>query len=382
MKRILLFLISSILCLLSACTPSESLPRLDKPINLSVNKNVLTFDAVENADYYIINANSINYEVFDTTHTFLDAGVYTIRIRAVGQGYLSSPFSDEITVDIGFLSYPEGISIINNQLVYLPVEHATSYNINVDGEIYNTNESLPKYFGPGTYAVSIQALSNTHADSPYSPVVELAIDENTKLLTAHTYAYSEYSTFDLPLFTYLLGLVNTFEFERVTFDDKETQDPTDDEEIFTLIDSENLYISDNTVYLSAAYLASLYATESDIEIPLVFQLTTNQGDHRIVVHRTADQKPYMHTDKNIKTNFHDDVVFGFDEFDATFVAIYGPQLAEITLEDYTYEAGVLTISTAYVTRIFAANLNRNHIFLTYRFDSGSFTYFGLFSIRK
>src|SRR5690606_29795539 len=101
----------------------------------------------------------------------------------------------------------------------------------------------------------------------------------------------------------------------------------------------------------------------------------------------ADQKPYVYSDKYVKTDYHNDVVFYFDLLGAELVSISGDGIKE---EHYTFENNVLTVSNEFIVQYFQENLGKDNIILTYRFKgvtivNGKETpinYLGFISIKR
>ncbi|MBN3490881.1 hypothetical protein JV173_05055 [Acholeplasma equirhinis] len=458
MKRSLLIIVLLFTLILSACSRGVGLDRLDKPIGLTVYKNTISFGAIYNADKYIFNANGINIETEEPFLELTEEGIYNVRVKAVGEGYLDSLFSDMVKVTVKYLSVPTDIELDGNEIIYSGDPDADSFVIEIDGVEYNSEtDDLPKLepgtymvrikavssvyidsdyselvelkyrylnpptlinvvngvltylkdpnasyhiieingveydtrtqivplFTPGEYAIRIKSMSDTYIDSEFSEMLNIIIDENDLIQTSHSYTYSLFSHFDLPLFTYYMRSVNQFEFYRL-IEDEETEEIKKE-----AVDTKYLYILENTVYLKSEYLNILKSIQKmDKQSVFTFELQTNAGQHTITINLSDDEKPYIYSDKNIKTNFHDDIVFGFDLFGAEFVSVSGNGIKDT---DYVFEGGILTIKVEYIIRTFQENSARDNIILTYRFEgkiqnqdgtSKSITYLGFISIKK
>lgn len=353
-------IILSLLCIvfLSACSSTTTMDRLQTPINLSVNKNVLTFDPVFDAEKYIINANSVNIEVYDTTYTFTEEGTYNVRVQAISTDHLDSLFSQSIKVDVKYLTYPEDIDITNNLIDFEREDFVDNYLVEINGTLYETLSDIMPYLLPGSYDVRIKAVSDTYIDSEFSPLKKIILEESAKLNTEHIYTYSKNSSFDLPLYTYQENYVKTYEFEYIitTVDQNE--------ERITKISASNLYIIDNTVYLTHKFIQSLNNELQNKEtIDFEFVLKTNLGDHLITLKETAEERPYVFSDKEVKTNFYHDVTFGFELFGYEFVEILGHG---ITVDDYDFIDNQLTIKQSFITEAFKSDFSKNELTFTYK----------------
>ncbi len=96
MKKILVIILS--LFILYGC--EEEVPRLSIPTQLQVNQGVVTFDAVENADKYVIEINGMEYEVTETSYTITEVGTYQVRVKAISEAFPDSFYTDKITFTI------------------------------------------------------------------------------------------------------------------------------------------------------------------------------------------------------------------------------------------------------------------------------------------
>jgi len=436
--------------LLVACSPDASLSRLDKPIGITVTKNVVSYESVANATSYILNISGTNVTTTQTSYTIEEEGTFNVRIKAVGSGYLDSLFSDQVTVTVGFLNTPSNIrvndegkilfdgdnrashyiirlnatdystleypnlkvnpgihmiqvkavsptlvdsdfsevktinfgmlnyatniSITNGVLTYTKDARAYYHFININGTIYDTRTDIIPFFGVGEYVISIDSRRDGYIPSGYTTPLTFIITENDIIQTTHNFQYSLFSEFDLLLFNYGSKSLNGFELNRVSRDQKE---------VYETIDPENLYILENAIYLSSEYLKTL---EERTKV-VYYKLRTNLGEHFIAIEITTDQKPYVYSDKNVKTDYHNDVVFLFDVQGSEFVSISGD---DITEADYIFKDGILTIKNEFIVKFFQENLDKDSIILTYRFKGTTVTngketpinYLGFISIKR
>ncbi len=354
MKKRMLNVISLLLIIiLASCGEGVNLDRLETPTNFVIDKNVVSFDPVLNATSYILNYDGVNYEIFDPTFTITEEGTYRVRVKAIAENHLDSLFSSTVLVKVGFLTYPEEINIINNQIVYDEINGADSYNIIINGETYNTNEKVIPYLLPGEYEISIQAISDVWIDSKFSPKKTFKITEDDRLLTKTTLTYSKNSTVNLPLFVYLRHNLNYYEFYLID----------DNNEI--KIDGNNLMIFENSIYLNSKYILSLIKDDDNLKtLSYEFKLVTNLGDHYITLKFSEEEKPYLFA-KMHQTNLYDDLYIYFDEQDADFVQLNGH---DITEDDYSYESGLLIIKANYLYKVYNMNPKRKNLIITYQFE--------------
>lgn len=82
----------------------NSTPRLLAPANVNINDGVITWDAVENAQGYVVWINGTEYtaEQNQFTAPTLEDGAYNIKVKAVGDGetHLTSQYSNDMPINL------------------------------------------------------------------------------------------------------------------------------------------------------------------------------------------------------------------------------------------------------------------------------------------
>lgn len=84
--------------LIMGCKSTESI-QLEAPTNVSINGNVVSWDAVELASGYTVSVNNTEHKVQTTSYTILinQPGTYQVKVRADGEGeVLTSPWSSTV----------------------------------------------------------------------------------------------------------------------------------------------------------------------------------------------------------------------------------------------------------------------------------------------
>lgn len=189
-KILVIMLVVCVLCALLGCTvtPDEPQPtQLATPI-VTVESNVVTWQAVENATEYEIFVNgtsvgrqkTLSYTVTETT-----AGDYNVTIKALSDNtlYTASEISKEVTVTIlpGKLLAPV-IRVNGLTFAWSAISHAAKYEVYVDGELVKTQTELEYTLVPTqykTYSVQVKAIS------------EDANFVSSELSAAQTYTHSK-----------------------------------------------------------------------------------------------------------------------------------------------------------------------------------------------
>lgn len=202
-----------------SASPSDMEFRLQQPTNIKVEKNILTFSEVEGASSYILSINGENINIYETTYTFTEDGSYKVRIQAISgvEDFVDSLFTDAYEFKVRFLQYPDDIGVLNNQVFFTRDEDADSYDVEINGTVYNSKEDLPPYLEPGTYEIRVKARSDMYNESEFSPITKVIVDKSDRVVTKHNYQYSINSKFELPLYTYKtigLNYIELFEAKK------------------------------------------------------------------------------------------------------------------------------------------------------------------------
>ncbi len=189
---------------LFACTGSEILGKLDTP-TITLNNNVISWDMVEHADHYLVSVGSDEVEVFDTIYT-IDikvVGNYGVAVKAISKDetYIDSARSNVLT----YVVYPEysqlsapQISIEENVITWNVVEHATSYNVFIGSNKFETTDTNYTITNNVIGTVSVFVIAKTSDLNYYSSLAsnikyyssDLDMSEftSTKLLNAGSWS--------------------------------------------------------------------------------------------------------------------------------------------------------------------------------------------------
>ncbi len=326
---------------------SNDLEKLPTPEGILIDKNVITFDEVEGADQYVISLNSNGIVITDTNYVVIEPGTYDVQVRARGVGFADSDFSDSYPMMVGFLTYPTIVEINQGMILFTKIDDADSYNIEINGAVFNTEDNFFGISVSGQYSIRLQAISNVFVDSPYSPFVNFYV-EDPIINTEHMYRYSQISDFDLPLYIYPAGPVLDVEVNLLS--DDEIPIPTP-------LESSKYHLNGNTVYLKASYLDELQARIN----PYKFTLKSNVGQHKISININQSTRPYAYTDTHVEANLFTDVQFLIETFNGTLSSIGSIVDAPITNQDYVFTNGKLLIKNSYITKTFDMLPNVNEI---------------------
>ncbi len=134
--------------------------KLGTPLNLALNGNTLTWDAVNNATGYKVNVNGEEFDATTNSYTLAAASeAYAIKVKAVADGYLDSDYSQEIT---NILPVPEGLKYENGSLSWQTVEGVEDYILSINGEETTVSGATSYEFTPAAdtnYVIKVKAAS-------------------------------------------------------------------------------------------------------------------------------------------------------------------------------------------------------------------------------
>lgn len=317
----------------------SNLEKLDTPTNVTINKNRINFDVVPHAERYIVNLDGTGIVITDNVYVVTEPGEHKISVKAAANGYLDSDFTVEYDMFVGYLTHPTVVEINQGLILFTMVENADSYNIDINGAIINTESNSVAITTPGTYTIKLQAISSTYVDSPWSPSIQLIVEE-PMINTSHSYRYSHVSNFDLPLYDYAIESIEQIKLEYI---DYSTEIPSS-----ILVPEDNYVFVNKTIYLKADYLDSL-TPEVD---PYEFILTNSVAYHQIFIKISQDTTPYVYSDQTVTANMFTDVIFKFETFGAELKNIGSIADAPIVSSDYVYQNGMLRVKNSYITKAF------------------------------
>jgi hypothetical protein len=154
---------------------------LKAPKNLAINDGVLTWDAVDGAESYIVVVNENRYDVTVTTYNLknlnLSVGTYQVTIIAVKGKSASVPSEIKTYVVVSGpvqLAAPTNLNITAGQLSWNAVENAQKYEVVIGNQKYEvtaTSFNLGNVFLPaGEHQIKVRALAGTSASNLSSPV--------------------------------------------------------------------------------------------------------------------------------------------------------------------------------------------------------------------
>lgn len=171
-------------------------PELEAPTNVTITEGILTWNAVDDADGYLVVVGTDEHDVTTTTFDLdaldLAAGTYNVTVSSKSGDSVSLPSTvlmfvvEEDTPDE--LDAPTGLSIDGNVLSWNAVAGAARYEVLVGEESHETTDLTfdlaSLLLEPGTYDVSVTALSGERASdgsAVLSHVVEASLDQEVVL---------------------------------------------------------------------------------------------------------------------------------------------------------------------------------------------------------
>ncbi|AUD63588.1 hypothetical protein BK010_08810 [Tenericutes bacterium MO-XQ] len=197
MKKILLFIVLfTFLFGLAACNREVDLD-LEAPQNLDITDGILTWDAVTDADHYVVFVDEAEYEVttttFDLTTLELATGTYAVSVVAAKDDKVSIPSSvlnyevTEGTVDT--IDAPTNVQINAGVVSWTAVTDATSYVVHVGSLSYSVTTTqldlTTKNIPVGTHTVYVVAKKDA-LTSENSASVSYTVEENVSQDTIYS----------------------------------------------------------------------------------------------------------------------------------------------------------------------------------------------------
>ena len=156
----------------------SSLVQLNAPENLTITGTTLSWDAVGNAENYVVYCNNSIFTTVSTNSCSLSSittvGTYYLQVVATATGYTNSVKSEGITYSYGQLITPTGLSRVGNDLVWNSVTHATGYTVLCEelSQSWTTStnsiDMASKLTVSGTYTLKVKATASGYADSDWS----------------------------------------------------------------------------------------------------------------------------------------------------------------------------------------------------------------------
>lgn len=151
------------------------------------NKTDTTFDSPitynDGPTSVVITSKKKSFTTLDLSTLNLETGTHTIKVKAKGDGYADSAFSNEVSYIVLPQLEPPTISLNGNLLSSSTVAHATSYDIYCNNTLLATvntvsisNFDLSGYITTeGSYTIYAIAKATNYKDSPHSNEVTYTV---------------------------------------------------------------------------------------------------------------------------------------------------------------------------------------------------------------
>ncbi|MDO9629888.1 MAG: hypothetical protein Q7I99_08285 [Acholeplasmataceae bacterium] len=351
-----LIILSLLLFTLSGCKPEGNI-RLETPANLRYENFGLVFDAVENAEDYVIEINGVTYSTTNLQYDLNYFGDYQVRVKAQAKNYQDSYYTEKLTFTMApFFPSPTNLNVINQILFWDSVPNATSYEVRVDNQVYTTTDTnlTLSLYGSLRKEIKVKAIFRL-GESPYS--LPIYVSTEVTILSTTTKNYSKQSTFDLEVKSFdnnpdVLSVTN-YVGEEVALS--------------------NLIVSNQKVSFKSSFLTPLLVGVH------VFTIDTNYGSHEVKINITDTARPYMISGSEIFTNFMTNVTVTYELFGGVILSLSGN---DITTSDYTITGNSLTINKDYIHNQFVIVPSRTTLILGYTLESGENVVIGYIFIKS
>lgn len=356
LKKLILLLL--IVFTLAGCTSTRV---LSTPKNIVVSEDSLSWDAVEDAEYYVLIINQQAYIIYETTYSFslLDDGNYSIYIKAKAEGFSDSELTDEIYVTIARIyPIPQNISIEDGMMHWDNLDNVLSYMISINDETFLLSENsfnlqdLPEN---AIYFIKVKALYDLDKESSYSEIIKY-----------HTF-FELYDVFDI---TFSKNTSEDYisDLSLLTITINDLVDEEDE-----VVDNLHFAISDKQLTFRNSFLTSLpYGVHT-------FFLQTSEGLIRYRFTIVDDRKPYLISSNSFVYELNTDIELEFCLFDGVIIGLSGNG---ITASDYTIDANKITISATFVSGKFTNEPDRKTLILGYQLEANTHVTIGYLFIQK
>jgi hypothetical protein len=268
-KIILLIVFLSFIFGLAACT-REIDTELDPPQNVTLTGDVVSWDAVSDADSYIVFIDTKEVEVQTTSYDLslqnLADGSYSITVVAVKDDALSLP-STVLTYVVGdedeTIDAPANLAITDGLLTWNAVTDATGYVVHVGAMTFNASgtsmdlllESIPE----GTHSVYVVAVKDA-LESDHSISINYTVESNVSQELV------------------ILAVLQTIDSRYVAdMDETDFEEPWDYYDYLAAADAANAY-AEATIELGMTQTAALSFIGDAADIALDMPNMTSMND--------------------------------------------------------------------------------------------------------
>lgn len=223
---LLLMIVFSSIALV-ACADKGKVTTLDTPTNLVVENQIISFDEVDNASYYMINydGNTITIKpsgkgeiIFDASKIFGEAKTYEVKVKAIGTGNYKNSNYTAIFKYTKTQNFDTPTVKINGQmLTWTAIEDAKYYTIkavypNGSQGVYTYSSNLfdikPLLQEVGVYKFQVK-VGQEQDDNDYSPEITYAYE---KQLEAPSNLSLYFDQTKSEVYLYFVSDVNTYSY--------------------------------------------------------------------------------------------------------------------------------------------------------------------------
>lgn len=267
MKKLLMMLLLSMV--LFGCDDPK-LERIGTPTNLRYEDMIL-FDAVTDATAYVIDLNDEKITITDSFYEVTVPGSYTVRVKAQGEGYQDSLYTEEMTfiVSYPFQDYAFNYSI--RSVIDVPV-----------GSVAEANEIAQISFSGNPIDTTAYSFTNRFLTLKSSYLTTLPIGE--QILTVTT---------DIGSFQISINIFDTSKPYMMSKSEVFTDFSNDVVFIYDLfggsisgltgnnITSSDYSIRNNTLTISKTFIESVFSLEPTRET-LILEYTLESGNNVVI----------------------------------------------------------------------------------------------------
>lgn len=255
------------------------------------------------------------------------------------------------------LGEPGMITINNHTLTLDPIENATSYIIEINGEAIEIadNEYVLTH---GIYDIRYQGI-NQNQSTDFSDIFHFEIIE---IIEEETFEYSIFSTKDLKV----CEINDALEYYTLSFNGEIVDDI--------------LKIVDNQLLIDYQSFVALLTEGEDAAIII----DTNEGQYQWTISPISTHNPYVMTSEQLSINDADSLTFELDLFDTQIISLSTNLDIDNESLGLVFDEDIITIDKSAVLDVFNQDETLTRLVIVYQLydENEDTTYLGYLHILK
>lgn len=267
MKKLLILILIALV--LTGCDEPK-LERIGTPTNLRYEDMIL-FDAVDDATAYVIDLNDEKITITETFYEVTIPGSYTVRVKAQGEGYQDSLYTEEITFTVSYPFIDYAFNYSMRSVIDVPVGSVAEANeiaqITLSGDPISTtaytfiNKTLTlKSSYLSTLPIGEHTLTVTTNIGSFQITINI-FDTSKPYMMSKSEVFTDFSTDVILVYDLFGGSISGLSGNNIT--------------------SSDYIITSNTVTISKTFIENAFTSEPTRET-LVIGYTLESGNNVVI----------------------------------------------------------------------------------------------------